>query len=490
MLTSFIMAQFTVAPGGYITIKEGSTLKIDMDLNIESIPGSSGYLVDQTVNGDVIITGNISVERYMTADVWHNAASPVSDENSNVYAGTDHVYYYNETIILNDWNFGWIWYSGPLTVFRGYDIYFIATAVTVNYTATGAQTLNTGSYNIGVTKTDPANPEIPAHKGWNLVGNPYPSPVDWLATSGWNKADINDAKYIWDGANDIYTIFIGGGAPIGINGGTRFIPSNQGFWVQAVQDGTFGISNAVRVGDITGTPDYYKIEPVDYPLVSLVASGNNKSDELIIRFIEGTTVGFDKNYDAAKLFSRNINIPQISIKTGNQILALNTLPQIEEDLEVLLNFQCGEAGYYSIKMTDRTNLDAFTTVYLKDDLEQKIVNLTELISYGFYHKPANDKSRFKVYFNPSGDIINNISLDSYFTVYAHKNIITILKNTVKHVSGEIYVYNMFGQPVCRKALSNDHKSSIQVNLPTGYYIASIITDQHVTNSKILIIGTD
>lgn len=461
-----------------------------MDLNIESIPGSSGYLVDQTVNGDVSITGDISVERYMTADVWHNAASPVSDENSSVYTGTDLIFYYDETIILNDWNFGWIWYSGPLTVSLGYDVYFTTTAVTVNYTATGAQTLNTGSYNIGVTKTDPANPEIPARKGWNLVGNPYPSPVDWLATSGWNKADINDAKYIWDGANDIYTIFIGGAAPIGINGGTRFIPSNQGFWVQAVQNGSFGISNAVRVGDITGTPDYYKIKPVDYPLVSLVASGNNNSDELIIRFIEGTTVGFDRNYDAAKLFSRNINVPQISIKTDHHIFALNTLPQIEDDLEVLLNFQCGEAGYYSIKMTDRTNLDAFTKVYLKDDLEQKIVNLTELISYGFYHEPANDKSRFKVYFNPSADIINNISLDSYFTVYAHKNIITILKNTVKHVTGEVCVYNMFGQPVCRKALSNDHISSIQVNLPTGYYIVSIITDQHVSNSKILIIGTD
>ena len=422
----------------------------------------------------------------MTADKWHNVASPVSNENTSCFTGTNLIFWYDETLILNDWNFGWVWDTlGPLTVFRGYDVYFAGSPVMVTYHATGSQTLNTGAYNISITNTLSDPTETEPHKGWNLVGNPYPSPCDWLA-SGWNKSNINDAKYIWNGIDSIYTIFIGGGVPIGINGGTRFIPSNQGFWVQAIQTGSFGIQNSVRLGDMTGTPDFYKLKPVDYPLASLVASGNNKSDEVVIRFIEGTTEGFDLNYDASKLFSPSPNVPQISLKAGNQILALNTLPELKDNLEVLMNFQCGKAGYYKINLNKRTNLDINTKLYLKDELEQKIINLTADSSYGFYHEPLNNKNRFKVYFNPSSDIINNITPESYYSVYTKKNIITILKNTEEQVSANMTVYNMLGQPLCSKTLGNADKSSFSVNFPTGYYIVSIISDQRTSNSKILI----
>lgn len=480
--------QFVITSNSYMTIKEGASLYVGTYFKIKSDATSSGYFVDQTINGDVIITGTKTVERYISPNKWHNVASPVSNESSSTFTGTDLVFWYNETLVQNDWNFGWVWYygatGGPLQVFRGYDLYIPNNPQTINYDATAAQTLNTGAYTINITHTG-SDPDS-THNSWNLVGNPYPSPVDWLANSGWNKTNINDAKYIWDGADSIYTIFIGGGAPIGINGGTQFIPSNQGFWVQALQTGIFGINNAVRVATMTGTPGFYKNNSVVYPLVSLFATGNNKSDEAVIRFIAGTIEGFDVNYDASKLFSPSPNVPQISIKAGNQILALNTLPELKDNLEVLLNFQCGKAGYYKIGLTNSTGLDLNTKVYLKDELEQTIINLTADSAYGFYHEPANEKNRFKIYFNPSADILNNITPESYFSVYAEKKIITILKNTVQHVSGEIAVYNMLGQPVCREILVNEDKSTIRVNLPTGYYIVSIITNQHIFNSKILI----
>lgn len=479
-------AQVTIEPGSFITLKEGGSLMIGTDLHIKSDGDSSGFFVDQTTDGDVTITGDITVERYMTADMWHNVASPVSNETTSCFTGTNLVFWYDETLILNNWNFGWVWDTlGSLTVFRGYDVYFAGSTVLVTYSATGAETLNTGAYNISITNTLSDPTETEPHKGWNLVGNPYPSPVDWLAT-GWDKSDINDAKYIWNGIDSIYTIFIGGGSPLEINGGTRFIPSNQGFWVQATQTGTFGIQNSVRLGDMTGTPDFYKLKPVDYPLVSLVASGNNRSDEVVIRFIEGTTEGFDLNYDASKLFSFAEAVPQLGIHSGKQVLALNTLPQISDNLMVLLDFLCGKAGYYTIGLSARTNLDPAVKVYLKDEWEQKLFDLTKNSVYKFYHEPANNKNRFKVYFNPSSDIINNITPESYFSVYAEKNMITILKNTEEKVSANMTVYNMLGQPLCSKTIGNDDKSSFSVNFSPGYYIVSILSNQQAYNSKILI----
>lgn len=488
-LPCLLHSQFTLAPGGFITVKEGGTLMIGTDLEIQSTASGSGYLVDNTIDGDITITGDILVERYLTDDMWHNVASPVSNETSSCYPGTDLIFYYDETIILNDWNFGWVMYSGALDVFRGYDvIYMDASPITISYQATGAETINTGAYSIGVTITDVAGGEIPSHKGWNLVGNPYPSPVDWLASSGWNKSDINDAKYIWDGTNDVYTIFIGGGAPVGLNGGTQFIPSNQGFWVQAVDNGTIGINNAVRIGDISGTPDFYKSDDFDYPLLSLVSSGNGFEDEIIIRFIEGTTDGFDLNFDAAKLFSMNNEVPQLSIVEQGSNFALNTYPEIQDDMGFRLDFYCSKAGYYDIDIDERTNLNQGTEIYLKDELERQIVNLLELGTYSFYHEPGNRKERFTLWINPNQDIKNNLDAVSYFKVHAYKNVITILKNTVKDAEGSVSVYNMLGEIVFFESINNSKLNSYNVELPTGYYIVSIVTDIHRSNSKIIIVN--
>lgn len=488
-----VMSQVSISPGTWITVKQGGSMMIGTDLHIKSVADSSGYFVDQTSNGDVTITGDITVDRYLDPDVWHNVASPVSNENSSVFTGTDLVFWYDETQIWNDWNFGWIWYTGatggPLMVFRGYDVFYPDNPVTIAYSATGTETLNTGPYSYNLTITDPApNPiEIPSHLGWNFAGNPYPSPVDWLA-SGWDKSDINDAKYIWDGTNDIYTIYIGGGSPIGLNGGTRFIPSNQGFWIQAVQTGSIGIANSVRVGNMTGTPDFYKAVTTDYPLVSLVSSGNNKKDEVIIRFLEGTTGGLDINSDAAKLFSYAEDVPQLSIIAGSQKMALNSLPGIVGNLVVTLDFTCGIAGYYQIDLSDRSNLNDSVIIYLKDELYGHAVDITSVKTYRFTHDPADPGNRFRLFFNPSGKLVENNFEVSNFSVYSNGNVITIIKNIEQNEHGEVWIYNMLGQIMLTESLNNNRTIKIKADIPSGWYLLYIVTNQYSYKEKIIIIN--
>lgn len=491
--TQLVTAQVSISPGTWITVKQGGTMMIGTNLHIKSVADSSGYFVDQTTNGDVTITGDITVDRYLEPDIWHNVASPVSNENSSVFSGTDLVFWYDETQIWNDWNFGWVWYTGatggPLMVFRGYDVFYPDNPATIAYSATGAETLNTGpySYNITITDPDPNPIEIPSHLGWNLAGNPYPSPVDWLA-SGWDKSDINDAKYIWDGENDIYTIYIGGSTPVGLNGGTRFIPSNQGFWVQAVLNGTIGIANSVRIGDMTGTPDFYKEEEEDYPLVSLIASGNNKKDEIMIRFLEGTTGEMDLNFDATKLFSFADEVPQLSIISGKQQLALNSMPRIVQNLAVTLDFRCGLPGYYQIDLSDRTNLDDSVTLYLKDELYGHAVELTALHTYSFTHDPGDPPNRFRLFFNPSRKLVENNFATSIFSVHSNGNVITIIKNIDLNEPGDILIYNMLGQIMLTESLNNNNKINVTADIPSGCYLLYIVTNQCSYKEKVLIIN--
>jgi len=485
-------AQVSISPGTWITVKEGGSLMIGTDLHIKSIADSSGYFVDQTIDGDVTITGDITVDRYLTPDIWHNIASPVSNETSDVFTGTDLVFCYDETQIWNDWNFGWVWYTGatggPLTVFRGYDVMYYDNPVTVTYTATGSETLNTGNHTFNVTITDPApNPiEIPSHMGWNLAGNPYPCPVDWLVAGGWDKSDINDAKYIWDGSIDNYTIFIGGSSPVGINGGTRFIPSGQGFWVQAVLNGSIGINNPVRLGNMTGTPDFYKLTPPEYPMISLTASGNNKSDEVLIRFIEGTTDHFDLNYDASKLYSISEECPQLAIIAGKQVLAVNTLPSIRDNLVVSLDFFCSIPGFYQLNLSERTNMDISVQIYIQDRYNLTMNNLSENGIYTFYHDPLNERDRFRLFLNPAKDITGNN--ESPFAVYTVNNQVHITRITSEILTGHLIIFTLMGQKIHEENLHEDQINSFTLAVPTGYYILYIATNQYIYNKKVLIIN--
>jgi hypothetical protein len=238
---------------------------------------------------------------------------------------------------------------------------------------------------------------------------------------------------------------------------------------------------------MTATPDYYKSQEVfDYPLLSLIASNEQYSDEAIIRFIEGNTEKFDLNYDASKLFSRNDKVPQISMVSGKDILALNTYSQIEDDLMVPLNFDCSQEGYYTLEISDRTNLNPGTEVYLKDKVTDEMVHFSDELRYHFYHDPYNSSDRFIIFFNPNPDLINNLIPENYFSVYTNKNKVILVKNSVKELNGSVMVFNMHGQIVYSNTLYFSASNTFTLNVVPGYYVVQIRTDETVNNSKIVI----
>ena len=481
-----LYAQLVISPGSSITIKDGTSLFIGTNLHIKSDPVGSGHLADQNLGGNTNITGDVTVERYLSANGWHNTSSPINTANSSVFAGTDLIFYYDETIILNDWNFGWVWYNGPLSVMKGYDIY-LPSSNTANYYTSNGQNLNSGNYSIGVTITNVANGEIENRKGWNLIGNPYPSPVDWLSENAWDKSDINDAKYIWSPNNNNYTIFLGGSNPTGINGGTQYIPSNQGYWVQAIQQGVVHVNNSARVGQTNGTPSYYKTASTNEQELRLLANGNGYSDETMIRFLSTSSSGFDMNMDASKLFTNHDSVPQLYSQSGDGFLAINSLPGISEDLAINLNFMCGTNGYYSICISDETTIDPWQRIYIYDKLTQEITELTNSLEYIFNHNTTNAKARFIIYINPSDDILNSILPVDYFSVNAFNTTLTVIQNTNELYSGQLTIYNVIGQKIASYNFDNYKINTFQLQVPAGYYVASIATKKLVSNYKFRII---
>jgi hypothetical protein len=69
------------------------------------------------------------------------------------------------------------------------------------------------------------------NSGWNLVGNPTPSTIDWSASSGWTKTNMDASIYVWNPADTVggYKTWNGIAGSLG-NG--KIAPF-QAFWVKA-----------------------------------------------------------------------------------------------------------------------------------------------------------------------------------------------------------------------------------------------------------------
>ena len=143
--------------------------------------------------------------------------------------------------------------TDPLNPLEGYAANFGSSAVPITANVTGA--VNSGA--LSVTLYNHNNTYT---KGFNLIGNPYPSPINWDAAAGWTKTNIDNALYYFKAsATDEY----GGKYSTYINGVSsddtvsNIIPSMQGFFVHVTNGppwpvtGTLSLNNNVRVTDLT-----------------------------------------------------------------------------------------------------------------------------------------------------------------------------------------------------------------------------------------------
>ncbi len=181
-------------------------------------------LIDGSGNGEV--TGLVIMQRYLDkAFGYKYFSSPFQNSVVGDFApymdfkdpisNFPHFYRYNEnrnvTIdeTLQDAT-GWEPYintNNTLNVSEGYALNF--------GTSTTAQTIElNGVVNNGVIPARPLeNNNREYTKGFHLVGNPYPSPIDWNAAQGWTRNNIDDGIYFFTASETnqytgTYTAFV------------------------------------------------------------------------------------------------------------------------------------------------------------------------------------------------------------------------------------------------------------------------------------------
>ena len=472
----------TVEPDAWLTNASGSNLNVNGDALFESDATGMASFID---NGTTVISGNATVQLYLTEEKWHYFTPPISDALLGVF----HLSGGNSDIWVKYWdevNEQWVYIEDvgvALNAMQGYSVWVDDNVVqdeTINFTGTLNNNIST-SYPLTHTIAN-------TNKGWNHVGNPYPSALDWDATSGWTKTNIDNTVYYWNPSAGVgnYSYYVGSGsAPwsggTSVNNGTRNIPSMQGFIVHCnnVGGGSIKIENDARIHNAQA---YYKETNNLTDFLRLKVLGNNYSDEIVIRFFADAENSFDSQYDAYKLFGLD-EAPQLYSMALNDELSINTLPTLEDYKMVNLGFACDETAQFIIEASELESFNEDLSIYLEDLQEGIIHNLSETGTYSFSHYLSNDPQRFIVHFGSP----NNIPVmeeEHHLYIYSHEDIIYI--NNPKMVKGTVRIFDLVGKEIYTAPNLSDKMIRLRLQIDKGYYLVNFETKYYSKSKKLMI----
>ena len=501
-ITNAACTNLTINLGGNLTINSGSALTICGNMvNYGKFKLNSDLLATASliIKGDA--TGNITAQRFLTQDIQHYISVPVNDTrvfsdflNLTNGADNDQFYWWDEDgteggvtgvwfDILND-NGGVSYAEDSFVVGQGYNIAYGSSSETINFFGTPLTTNQT----INITKTDASTLE-----GWNLVGNPFTSSIaangsadanSFLTTNSAILDNNHNAIYLWNEQTDIdenrYDYLTISNSEVKKN-----IEVGQAFMIAKKDLGTSELFFNTNMRKHDSATFYKNIEQDEVSRFYMsVENEEGLYNEILIAFIDGMTNGLDISYDAGKLKGNpNIALYTALVEDNGIDFAHQALPPLIEDaVEVKIGVDVSTSGNYIFKIKELQNFDEKTNVILEDKESGNLIDFREIGEYDFdISQPGQIRDRFVLYFNKLTGIEERLSENICFYVYDNK--LYVIDKELK--SGTIQILNLLGQPVFEKYFS-EAVNTLDINLPTGYYIVKIISDKNILSRKVYI----
>jgi hypothetical protein len=448
--TAAAVTNLTIESGAVLTI--GETGRLTVNGTLTKIAEPEGLLLSA---GSSLIESS-GAHAYVTLSITPNEWHLISASTSNVTSGVFYGHYlqqHNEsTDAYND-------ITDPgveLAPMKGFALWGDMDENKVTY----GGPVNAGSYSFTTTYSGTG-------KGWNLVGNPYPSSINWDAASGWTKTNVNSAIYCHvDGST--WATWVPGTPGAGTNGGSKYIAPGQGFFVQASASGSLAINNSARLHNAT---TFFKNTEIVPNLIRLEVSGNGYKDEAVVRFVPEATAEFDGNYDAHKLFGDVAAAAQV-FTTGQTQLSINSLP---ETSMVPVGVKIGTTGTYTIAATEINDMPYATL----EDTKTGIFTELAKSSYTFNFTSGEDELRFKLHFSA---LSVDDEKEQQASIYSYRKIAYINLNPLNQA--DIYIYNAAGQLIYSRESAS---GLISLNMEAGgVYIVKVISNSDIQTKKIFI----
>jgi extracellular elastinolytic metalloproteinase len=237
--------------------------------------------------------------------------------------------------------------------------------------------------------------------GWQLLGNPYPSPYDYSLQAAADRTNVDAAIYTYEstgpytGNYRTYVNGMGNGSPVLAMGQAFFTRVSSG-----QTSGTLTFRNANRVTTYAN-PTYHRTAETR-PLVqlTLTAPGSSLTDAAYVYFEQNATDALDAQYDAVKL--ANPTGLNLSTSLAGQQLAIDGRAPLGTAQRVLpLAVGVPAAGVYTFTASQLLNLGT-VPVYLRDLQLGTLIDLRQQPTYQFTvaNASALNTTRFELVFSP------------------------------------------------------------------------------------------
>ena len=273
-------------------------------------------------------------------------------------------------------------------------------AESVTFTATGI--LNVGqviakdwytptSSNLGFT-TVAGNSTV---QGFNLVGNPYPSNIDWdtfqssTSTSGIYGVFIDGTMYMLDPVSKNYGTYLAGSGGIGTDNATNIIPSGAGFFVRASSASSqlFFNESAKTSSQVIG-PNLMLGQPVasaplQYLRLKMLQDSIN-TDETMIRIKNNGGANFIEGLDA--IYKPGTGTVSLASRSGDQVdIAIKSIILPKQQAEnVMLDVNATTNGIYQLTLRDIVSIPRLYDVWLMDNYKRDSLDMRQNKTYSFY----------------------------------------------------------------------------------------------------------
>ncbi|MFN8316978.1 MAG: hypothetical protein U0T32_11085 [Chitinophagales bacterium] len=481
--TALILQKGNFTNSGAVTLKSNAT--------------TTAYLDNFTSTTAGTYTGNLTVERYISnaANGYRDISSPVNAKVGGLaddfsifgqngvqcwyaYNPYPNVQVYNEalTIATGVYDEGFISYTGTsnaLTAMKGVAIRTYAGAP-FTLDLTGAP--YTGAKSISITKTTSPTPSA---DGWNLIGNPYPSPVSWSSLKALNAGKTDGSYYVYKTTGEYTGNWGSHNGVTGVNGATNEIASMQGFYVKAASSTTFAANNASRVANETTA--FFKTDDVQPDEIRLLLSNNVNSDEVVTYTDPNATSNYDSGLDALKMSGGST--VYMSVKQGGQEMAINVIDVVNAQTELPLVLWARDTGAYTFSATE-LNLTTLIA-YLKDATTNTLTDLRTNTPTLQLNGGQTYDGRYSIVFE---DVKNTTGIvntkESNIQIYAVEGNVIVQRSS--NSNANITITNMLGQTVV-ETMAETTKTIIPVdNTNPWYAIVKVQEAGKVKVSKVLI----
>jgi len=397
----------TIAPGASLTIAPDGRLTVTSTLENEA--GTGGLVIQSDASG----TGSLlhhhegvqaTVERFVGGGeyAWHQLSSPVAAQDMENAFVDGSMYAWHEP------SQGWVNFHNNSVwpawgdVNEGHTYFIPARGYLVAYpyedgshqTKIFSGALNQGAMSFALVRQ--AHPDD-TYAGFNMMGNPYPSSIDWKAQQGWTNREGGLEEdgggynfWVWNDVYGNYGVYHSASTQDhGTLDVSRHISPMQAFWVRASDVPVdLEFDNRVR----THSDQSWLKAPGSRPGILRLAvssDANPWQDEVILEFGHPGGQG-----GAEKMSGLYPEAPSLySMKDGTPY-SISFLADPEDSPVVPLGFVPGASALYRIRAEGAS---CFDSVFLVDKHLGHWHDLHTPGSYEFAAKPHDDPMRFELH---------------------------------------------------------------------------------------------